>query len=387
MPENAFNADGKTGQNGINVVRNKTFNPEFRQLVNRVMGKEIDPGNNLSDINEIDDLSEEELLRRLYRLYYMNKSVIDNQEINVSFKPFDVTRGIIKAGASDALAGYIKNQIQKISYNAFAVLAYSVPLKGYIPIIHNLEHYAVENIVISIKSKLFNTIFSSSEGIIIDSGSIHDDFFLDKLFQVRDGKSWPLYFVMLSSLTSELERELAIPGRKIVSPFLPSAICMVEIRESDTPKEPRQITNILKRRLSVPLFLINNDLSQDLSLKSFKGLSNSFHLLDYFFTVFLIKKDNVGINIKLSRQSDSTTAFLMKYIISKLNYILPSDSAIIHILRNQLLILTKSVYIDPITNIVDSHNNLFDEKLKIYKFYPKDYDDSIKIIQEFILNN
>jgi hypothetical protein len=387
MSDNEFDSGANAEQNGINIVRNKTFNTEFRQLVNKVIGKDSETENRSADFSGIDDLPEEELLKRLYKLHYMSKSLIDNRDINVSFRPFELDREMIRDGVPDAMSGYLKSQFQKISYPSFAILTYRVPMKGYMPIVHNLERYAPENIVISLRSGFFRTIFGSPGGLIVKSSSIEDDLFLTKLFQAKDGHRKPLYFVMLNSVTDELERELAIPGIEATSPFFPAAICMIEIQESDAKNEALRITNILKKRLSFPFLFLNNKLSQDYSLRSFKGLTNAFHLLDYFFTIFIIRGEGVGFKIRFSGPRGTTASFLMKYMISKLNHVLSADSAIVHFFKNQLLILTKDSRVESIAGIVDSHNSLFDEKLSMTKFYAKDYDDSIQLIQDLILTN
>jgi hypothetical protein len=275
----------------------------------------------------------------------------------------------------------------KLFFPAFAILSYSVSQKGYIPAVHNLGKYTVPNIVISLRSGLFKKILTSPDGVVIDSGSIKNDFFLKKIFETKDGECGTLYFVMLDFLLDELSGELTFPGQKAVTPFLPSPIYMVEIDEADGARGPAYVANSMKKRLSIPLFLMNESLSRNLAFMNFKGLSYPFYLLDYFFTVFLIRDDSVGMRIKLADSWDASTVFLMKYILSKLKHILSSDSAIIHILKNRLLILTKSDYIGPISEIIDTHNRLFQEQLDLLIFYTKDFDDSIRIIQEIILSN
>ncbi len=387
MSENKFDAGVNTDQDSINIVRNKTFNPEFRDLVNRVIGREPGSGEDVVDFAKIDDMPEEELLKRLYQLHYLSKSLLNNRETNVSFKPFELEKDLVFSDNSDATSEYFRAQFQKTAYPFFAILSYRRPMKGYIPLIHNLECYDTENIVLSLRSGLFKKIFDTPEGLIIRSDTIADDFFLTKLFQTKNGPHKSLYFVMLSSVTEELEKELCSPGVNVIPPFLPSAICMVEIEEAEAHQDVSRITNVLRKRLSLPFLLLSNRLSRDYSLTNFRGLTNAFHLLDYFFSVFIIRGEGVGVNIRFSGPRGPAASFLMKYIISKLNHMLSSDSAIVHFFKNQVLVFTKSSSIDAIAAIVDSHNSLFDEKLSMLKFYAKDYDDSIQMIQDLILDN
>ena len=388
MPDEIINSGGKgaeLNQDAIERLRRRAFNPELRDLVDRVMGNEPESAGAVPALNDIDKLPEEELLLRMYRLLYMTKSIADNRGINTSFKPFGMKRDFLEAGALDSIAEYIKNRMNKLSFSAFAILSYSVPLRGYVPVIHNLDTYEAGNIIIGLRSGLFKKIFSSPDGIILDSGTIRDDPFLAKIFHAKGKSAGRIYFVMIERVTDELAGELAIAGEAPGAPFLPASICMIRMQEQESRPGARSITDILRKRLSLPFYLVDDTQSRGIVSGSFTGLSYPFYLLDYFFNVFLLRTEGIGLSIKLSGRAETRTAFLMKYLVSKLNHALRSDSAIIQILKNHLIILSHAGYVESIRHIIDAHNRLFDEKLSLMLFPATDFDDSIRIIQEIIL--
>ena len=79
--------------------------------------------------------------------------------------------------------------------------------------------------------------------------------------------------------------------------------------------------------------------------------------------------------------------FLIKYIISKLSHRLLSDSAIVHIIKDRLIIMTHNDMVEQIQSLICDYNRLFNDQFTIIEFKSKDFEDSVDIIQKFILTS
>jgi hypothetical protein len=378
------NARGQD-QDAINRIRSRTFNPELRELAERVMGRDHESAGRASRPGGIKEMSEDELLLGMHRLLYMTGSVIDERGINTSFRPFDVKEDFIRDGSRDVLVRQLIAGMENLAFPLFAILSYSVPHRGYVPVIHTLDRQTSENIVISIRSGLFKKIYSSTQGVILEGETIQDEPLLGKIFLSGDKRAARIYFAMVEHCTGGLAAELEVPGLTCTPSILPSSICMIFTGEQD--QDARRITDLLAKRLPLPLYLLDDNQSRGIVSKSFRGLSYPFHLLDYFFNVFLLRKENVGLSARLSGRGGARKAFLMKYLISKLNRMLGPESAVIHMLKNRLIILTRPECVGYIREILDAHDSMFDEKLSLIEFHAADFEDSNSIIQEIILNN
>jgi hypothetical protein len=373
-------------RNQLNLLRDRTFNAELKQLVDRV--RENEPSASVFDDEpeEAASLSEDELRLRLYRLYYRARVLNDNREMNVAFNPFGFIDGSNRASTHAAISDYILDRMGQLSLSPFALLSYRIAEKGYIPAVHNLERYHVENIVISLHDMLFRTILESGEGVILEADTLRDDPFLEKIFSLHEGEDpRALYFVMLSSLVSDVAQELQRPGQTDIVPFLPSAILMIELPLQTAAHNRGSIFTALRKKLALPFFLLNDNQSLVFSSESYEDMAYSYHVLDYLFTIFLLNHDRIGISIISKLQDDSSRSFLMKYIISQLSYKLHADSVLVHIIKGHLIILTREVFVDLIRSLIDEYNKLFNGQFVVVEFRPEEFEDSLEIIQRIIL--
>lgn len=373
----------------LNILRERTFNPELRKLVDRIRVHE--PSSDQRESNataNVDELSEEDLQLYLYRLYYKARNLQDNLEMNISFNPF---KEIDSSSTSDnklLLANNLKDMMRHLSFSRFALLSYDMPAKGYIPKLYDLEGFDVDNIVISLKDDLFQKIMASRDGIIIDSASRRNDAYMEKIFAVSDTREdEALYFIMINYIVDGILEELSENSASNISSFLPSALLMIAVPETAAMPIPSDIARIARERISLPLFLLNDYRSFVISLKRFDDLALIFDIVEYFFTLFLLKKDRVGISLHVQKSSGTNMQYMMKYIISKLKNKLFSDSVIINVLKDSLIILTEKSYVKVMSQIFDEFNTLFKDSFIISEFHAADYTDAYDMIQKIIINN
>lgn len=371
----------------LNILREKTFTPELRRLVERVRDNE--PADDDEYIEEADaSLNDEELQVRLGRLYYQASNILDDRGINISFNPFDLKETLAAPNIRSALVEHIITQMAGLSLPSFALLSYSMDKKGFVPAEHNLSLYLADNIIVSLRDTFFKRILASSDGIIFDPSELGQDPCLSKIFSPKDGTAVrPIYFIQLSALVSAVTGELLISSRMHLSPFLPSSMLMIELPARSEYRDAGAITAAIRQKLSIPYFLLNDNLSLIFSSGTYDDLSYTYRVLDYLFTIFLLQRDRAGLSIQSKTAENSNMSFLIKYIISKLSHDLYSDSAIVHILRNRLLILTRDDSMVAIKEIINGYNDLIKGQFSILEFYPADFQDSLDIIQRIIIDN
>jgi len=376
-------------RNQLNILRERTFNPELRQLVDRIRINEPSSGQaEYSAITNVDELSYEELNLQLYRLYYKARNIQDNLDMNISFDPFKEIDNFPAADIRSSIAAQFTGMMRHLSFTPFALFSYDMTVKGYIPKIHNLEGFDVDNIIISLKDGLFQKLLSARDGIMIDSGMLRDDFYMEKIFSLPDdGEGRSLYFILINNIIEEVVTELSDNDVSNAPSFLPSALLMIVFMEGGVIPEPVEIARIARERLSMPLYVLNDKRSYVFSLERFDDLSYTFDILEFFFTLFLLKKDRVGISLHVQKTPGTNMQYMMKYIISKLNNKLCSDSVIINVLKDSLIILTEKPYVKTISGIFEEFNALFNDSFIINEFRASDYIDAHDIIQKIIINN
>lgn len=372
----------------LNLLRERTFNPELRQLVDRVRYNEPAPGLSDDEPERVDAVSEDELRLRLYRLYYRARVLHDNREMNVAFNPFEAMDSLSPVSLHDSLSVYIMDRMMQMSLSPFALLSYNIAEKGYVPSVHNLERYHVENIVIGLRDRLFMSILESAEGVIIGADAIRDDPFLEKVFSLREGEDpRALYFIMISCLASGIALEFQDQKRDAIEPFLPSSILMIELPLQTEPHNRGSIFTMLRKKLALPFFLLNDNQSLVFMTEGYEDMDYSYHVMDYLFTVFLFTRDSTGISIKLKSKDETNRTFLMKYILSQLSYRLHADSVLLHMIKGHLIVLTREGFVDLIRSLIDEYNRLFNDQFAVVEFKPSEFKDSLEIINRIILGN
>jgi hypothetical protein len=386
-PADAAGSFEEVTRKQLNLLRERTFNPELRKLVDRIRVNEPTPGHQ-EIVSGIDELTEDELQLNLYRLYYKARNISDNNEINISFDPFKMIEESPSGDIKETLAAHVTYMMRHLSLSPFALLSYDITAKGYIPSIHDFAGDIAANIVISLKDSLFQKILSARDGILVYADELRDDHYLNKIFSTQDGSAnGPIYFIMINQIVDEVVRELSESGAGPFSSFLPSALLMILLPENAAKAEPVDIARIARERLSLPLFMLNDNHSRVFSLERYDDLSYIFSVLDYFFNLFLLKKDRVGVSLHVKSSSGTSTPFIMKYIISKLNNKLYSDSVIINVLKERLIILTESIHLEIINQIFEEYNKLFKDSFVMYEFHSADFRDSHEVIQKLIIDN
>lgn len=378
--------DPFTPPDEINILREKTFTPELRDLVARVIRHDSSEPDIPDPYTGLEDQPEEDIILRLHRLFYNTRNLIDNQDINTAFDPFDLQHGAGTGSLDDSVQEYIRDQMADLSFDNLAIFRYDKAQKCFLPDWQNLARYDAGSLMISLHDRLYKKLLSSPDGIILNVADIQNDPYLSKIFiPAGAGTRTPAYFILLSDIYAELSFEIAAPGTEVVASFLPSGLLMIELFDDAENVNPAPIANLLRKRLSVPFFIADVMGAKILSFENLDKLSNPYSVLEYYFNIFLLMPDGVGLRLDLNASGNGSMLFIMKYILSRLNAVLSADSALIQMVNESLLILTHRSCIERIRNVIDEYIGLFSGSLSLLEFQGGDFPDSASLIQKIVL--
>lgn len=389
-PGNECDADNAREVNhapaAVNIIRDKTFNPELRRLVERVRDNEPGGVHAPRELFNNQVIGDEEFDMELYRLYYRARTLRDNLNVNISFNPFDLQSHLSVTDITEAVFVHMAEEMKAISYPSFGILNYDIQRKGFAPVRHTLDRFDASNIIISLRDGIFLEMFGASEGIIVEESAIRQDNFLAKQFMPADGSEIrPLYFAALSSLGEMAGKELATEGMVFPLPFLPSAILMVELPKGEGRRDTAEIHTALRRKIAIHAFLLGDGGSSSRAPFICDNVAGTYGVLEYLFSVFLLKKDCVCLSVVSKGKGEPGTGYLFKFLVAKTKRMLSSDSAIIHLLKNRLIFLAPSASIVALRELLVEFNRLFEGRFIMKEFRPVDFSDPRDIIQLIVL--
>ncbi len=351
------NADTGTFENtDINILRSKTFNRELKHLVNRIVSNEEKPGE-----EDIESLTEDRLLYRLHKLFYLIRSLNEIESANTSFNPFLMED---RSGPDKGIGQYLKSSFQDLGISVYDILTFNINDKCFSSTHTELTGESRADIIINLKDNLFKRISREQKGSVLTYDEITGDSFLSKKFNgLDDEKRGMLLFLRLSSITVNLIEELnrgekSAPLVEYLSPIMVFRIKEQSSGEVDT------LVRTLKDELSVPLFLSLGGLFPSFKLDRYDDPDSLIILLETILTVSVISDDYNGILIKASRSCDTQMIFEIKYMISRLTKNLDDHTSVLRIKSDALLLITlrskRGIVESVIADYNTLHNDLFE---------------------------
>lgn len=351
--ENNSSHEGNTepaiSSEDLDKIRERTFDGEFKDLVEKVAGSDEEDSQVLSEGDEQEDI----LLRKLHDLFYKAGNLLEARNINFNFDPF-----VFMDNVQGSLIHNITRSFSKISLGRFALLSYHFEEKCLKPVINNIQDLDGSNIIIDIGEGLFREITDSDQGIFIDQEQALSNTYLKKRFVFIREKSREdlLYMVSLRTFVFDLIEELSIGEL-----FLPS-IYFFPVLIVQFPRgaySPDDIYRKIKNSLNIQLLLYTIELyrkTTEITCTTFDQLIFAF---DYFTTAFSRSRNGRIITMRF-RHDEMHALFVMEHFLRKLEMVLTSNSVIAHVLRNTIVIFTFKKEAATVLKLVDEFNELFD---------------------------
>ncbi len=340
---------------GRNILREKTFNSELGSLVNKIFNNEKKTEKPSDQYIDSDPMEKNALLLQCEKLIYKIKHSDDLNSVTSSYNPFDTDINVYDD--IDDTADYIKAGLLQCGYSKFQILKYNFNDKAYRSDINLLDSSYSAEMYFSIKDPLILRIQNHGEGFIINSTLINSDPFFSKKFLNKDADDLSpreFYIIKISDLFNDSNNLKSLKNNIIKFEEFLSPLLIVELNRN-TKIKPDEILKELKEFAALPLMLyfLKNRIRFSITNYSYE---------DTLLMIELFIKSAINTNLKsyiitLKDYSTKANLFILKFVLSKMRKLLKKHSLIIKISINRAVIVSPSLEMNDIYNILDRANS------------------------------
>jgi len=316
---------------GVNIIRQKTFNAELLGLVNRIKQNEgpvlpEQPG---------EQIKPADALRKLHELFYMTKNLLNlDASIGKNLDPREIYNSSTDINF-DSLRNAVKKAMSASDINGFAYMLFEPENKCYRPSITDLPDDEAEDLLIGQMDPILDEIFESEKGIILERSRIAKDEFLSRKFNPEKSDYTGVYLVCSERISSNAYRDISGSAN---DPRLypPPPILAVKI---SFQTEIEVLYGTIRKNLSLLLLLLEKFVYSG-SLLKHAGLLEKYRVIDYIVTAFDMKDQMRCLSIKTVSSKINESSFIVNYLLSRLTEILRESSAVIHVSSTSILVFS-----------------------------------------------
>lgn len=235
-----------TEKKEVNIIRERTFTPELRDLVSRITRNEDqeDEGEVIIPSPQVEtkeDMGPNELLKALHRLFYEVKNMNELNDIHPYFHygPVINKGGRLETGKQifDALSSSIPE------FSGYAVLQLDMKMNAYVPVFSMMENGALNDLIIGFHDLLFPSLSNGFH--VVTSKSFEGEMSHGGFSQYFDSYAeGSIGFLDLESIIPSLH-DSSNSGReeKLTTKVEPLILCVCSAGDSLTAEE---VTGSLK---------------------------------------------------------------------------------------------------------------------------------------------
>ncbi len=337
-----------------NILREKTFTPELRDLVKRATDNE--PGSRAGgapvEEEDLDSISGEDLIRRFYKLFYLAKNLEDNLEINSSFNPMEL-HDDVDTDLSFAISEYIGRQLDRYGLSSYAILSFSIGDAAFVPAYSNLATGG-ENIAIGLSDRIYQEALASEDGIVITADDIHNNICIEKQLSIHDVEPASVYVAPLSIFTSVLVAEM--PFLDNSNPVLPSSLILISLPEKRTLMDAEAIARMIRRQLVVPLFMFEISLSGIVAIPDDNGPAEQARDMSRIIQLALSQNNRVGAVISYSKNDSPEHYYLFRYSLARILSALTTINLVIHPVSTRAFVSFNSEEMDAFNKMLEDED-------------------------------
>ena len=315
-----------------NLLREKTFNEELRHLVDKVTSHET-TGRMTEDI---DGISDDELIRRLHLLFYRT---IHLESAGAAHDQILEMRRVAVRD-EDALLNAIHEGLTSLSYPAYSLLPFNLEKRCFTPAINTINSLDVYSLFVDIYDGLYTSIVESGHGILIAPETIREDSFLRKRFVAKSGvlEDW-FYVNSLRNLYNPPLVELRESGAPDPG-FRMSPVLIIRLRQPEVPGEAPEIDEKLGRRLSLAFLLYASEELGRIGKPGDNLLVHHYRCLEYIYMAFSRMKEGTCFIFNFREYHQAQGRYLLSYFESTLRAGLSGSSFIQQLDKNRLVVFS-----------------------------------------------
>lgn len=342
----------------LNKARERTFNKDLSDLVDKIKSQESSP----SAADNLENIDEKELLQKYHKLFYKSVNLINLNTINSDLNQYELDNDLLSYDAQKNNQ-HIINAMLGLSLSNFSILLYNIKKRSYVPYIHHIDFHNKDNIAISITEDFYSYILNSTNGIIIDRNFLENNKHLNKRFAGENHEDNNLYFLSIKNIVHNF-----IPGLEeetLINDLTLYPILMVSGNFSDQKK----IFNTIRNRMLIPFLYLEKDVLQ----KRIKN-NNLTHVHDNIDTILriLINKNNyICYTLRSLKSKETEATFVISYLYTKIQKYFNDRTLILRTgLDNLLIIINKTdkKNLEDLLHDINLHFNSF-----IFDIFSPDY--------------
>ena len=337
-----------------NILREKTFNPELKDLVSKITSHSKGDMDNAS-LNAQKD----KLLVQFHKLFYATYALSESINISEITNLFYTQDNNIGAH-SELLSNLLKRYFSFLGCKGYSILVGDYKKKSYSMSDTYYDKIPSQKILIGLYDDILTKINSSDLGYITDSEDLNRFAIQDEFIQ-----NSIIYFIRINFLTNELKRELFHYNNPNSDPnddnFIYSPILMLIMPKRAV--SPTELFKIISKDLAIPLYILAKNIAETikpLAEDDFRTLINKY---EFILQSCCSHRLNNAIILEFDNVKCREDAYIMDYIFSKISFAF-QESVKIQTNPSKIIIFFKSEFISKVKNMVNKISEDIDMSIK-----------------------
>lgn len=339
----------------VNILREKTFNPELSSLLNKIYSHEKTSEVEPPVTEEIDPVLKITLLQKCDQLLYKIKHVSEAASVSSSYNPF--TQDINVYDDINDLNEYIETGMRQSGFSRFLIMKYNFKDAAFRTDLNRIDKSLTSDLFFSTRDPYFIFMHENNSGFILDHAGVNNDPFMKKklggFFQAVDTRK-VIYFVRLCSLCNDDEKSLMIKNNmSSFEQYLSPIIAAIPDAENDH-YDDNEFFVTLKNNMQIPFSLYTEKNRIDFD-------SSDFSYEDRLLMLELVMNSPAAAGmtrsiLALDNFSVKENMFILKLLLSRIKKRLEKNSFFMRIDMNKCILITSEAEKIDIAGMVDEIN-------------------------------
>lgn len=337
----------------IERIRERTFTPEFVDLVSKVTAH--------SRAGEmLDSLSGEALLERFHGLFYRSASLVGLDRANTSFNQFD----LLEDYPQESLEALIVNGMAAAGAPSFAVMSFDLSRRCFVPVIRRTGGLPDESLVFDIGEPLVKNAFQAKTGVVIDDGLVAGDEFIKKRFRPdKDGvSSW---FLLVSVRSLYLDYAVTLRPAPDIDLNGISLLLLVEITSGPSSGEKSALFRKIQRLVMPQLVYYGRVLARRELIKSADDLERAYSLAEYCCCLYGTIYGNEVQAVRCVQADSPEVFFAFGFLYYRLYRHISRSSLVLRLTRDTMIVFTSPGDAVSIGECIDEFKRLYPGSLSV----------------------
>ncbi len=357
----------------ISKVRERTFNKELGDLVDRIKSNEPVKDGSPASAAAVEEITEDDLLQMFHQLFYKSVNITGLNHIDTNFNPFDLYKEL----SSDDLVSLIYNEMSGLSFNEYSILTFAPEKNCYSCYINHITDINENNLIIDPSEALYKNIIDNKYGNILDRQSIERDIYYKKRFSGENS----LFFMSIGGFFRDYYSNADLININDFSDaFFP--ILVIRVRENMGENRKKSIYRLIKDKFTLYFFLLYRKITLERQNTNPVNLQSIYEFLDYTYQRYDKYKECVCSVIKCKKYVNIESLFIIRYLHSKLKKKLDGAAEVIRIEKDKLIVFTLKSKRKMMDDILDDLNKIYSDLFRIETFT----DDGIRPIGSILQN-